>query len=83
MSTQRLHDQPYRRRLRREVGRFNPARLLPTETRGHLRNAAREQLLAVRSILDAVIARLERPERNAKPGPASVIRGRGDDQDHT
>ncbi len=37
--------------------------LIPDETRGHLRAAAREQLLAIRSLLDHWIGRLgERPE---------------------
>jgi len=34
--------------------------LLPSETREHLRNARRDQLLAVRSLLDALISRMER-----------------------
>lgn len=40
-------------------------RLLPSETRGHLRAARREQLLAARSLLDRWIDRLEHepPER--------------------
>lgn len=35
-------------------------RLLPSETRQHLRNARREQLLAMRSFLDSWIEREER-----------------------
>ena len=35
-------------------------RLLPSETRAHLRNATRENLLAVRSLFDVAIARSER-----------------------
>jgi hypothetical protein len=43
---------------------------LPKETRDHLRAARREQLLAVRSLIDAAIRRLEeRPA--AKPGRRS------------
>jgi hypothetical protein len=43
---------------------------LPEETRAHLRAARREQLLAVRSLIDAAIRRLEeRPA--AKPGRRS------------
>ena len=38
-------------------------RILPQETRRHLRNAARENILAVRSLLDAAIERSERRER--------------------
>lgn len=34
--------------------------LLPSETREHLRSARREQLLAARSLLDALISRMER-----------------------
>ncbi len=44
-------------------------RLLPEEFGRHMRAAQREQLLAVRSLLDAVIQRLEpgeKPERQAK-----------------
>lgn len=52
-----------KRRLAARLRRLSPARLLPEETRSHLRNATREQLLALRSVLDAAIARLERSER--------------------
>ena len=38
-------------------------RILPQETRRHLRNAARENILAVRSLLDAAIKRSERRGR--------------------
>lgn len=36
---------------------------LPKETRDHLRAARREHLLALRSILDQAIERLEKPEK--------------------
>lgn len=36
---------------------------LPKETRDHLRAARREQLLAMRSLLDQAIERLEKPEK--------------------
>lgn len=36
---------------------------LPKETRDHLRAARREQLLALRSLLDQAIERLEKPEK--------------------
>ena len=36
---------------------------LPTETREHLRAARRENLLALRGMLDAFIERLEQPEK--------------------
>ena len=45
--------------IRARLGRLRPAQMLPKETRRHLRNVAREQLLALRSLLDAGIARLE------------------------
>lgn len=45
---------------------------LPEETRAHLRAARREQLLAVRSLVDAAIHRLEeaaeKPRRRAERG---------------
>ncbi len=43
-------------------------RLLPSDTRGHLRAARKEQLLAVRSIIDHAIARVDRtpPERRRR-----------------
>jgi len=36
---------------------------LPEETRNHLRAARREQLLALRSLLDRAIERLEKPDK--------------------
>ncbi len=45
------------------------ARLFPTEVRGHLRAARKEQLLAVRSLIDHWIDRLER-------APAERVRRR-------
>jgi len=36
---------------------------LPKETRDHLRVARREQLLALRSLLDLAIERLDKPEK--------------------
>jgi len=45
------------------------ARLLPTEVRGHLRAARREQLLAARAMLDHWIDRLDR-------APAERVRRR-------
>ena len=52
----------HRRRLPTRLRRLRPDRLLPKETRGHLRNVAREQFLALRSLLDAGIARMDRDE---------------------
>lgn len=63
MTTQRAQERTRRGRLRARIGRLDPTRLLPTETVVHLRKANREGLLAVRSLLDALIARLEREER--------------------
>ena len=52
------------------VFRFNTQRLsiLPETTRGHLRNANREFLLALRSVIDGTINRMERgqEERSAR-----------------
>lgn len=62
MSTQAGHRRTNRHGMRARLGALNPLRLLPEETTAHLRNAAREQLLAVRSLLDAAIARLEQPK---------------------
>lgn len=50
----------YRSRLAARLRRFDPVARLPEQTRAHLRAARREQLLALRSLLDAAIARLER-----------------------
>jgi hypothetical protein len=52
----------------------NPGRLLraflPDEAVKHIYAAQREQLLALRSMLDAAIARVEAAEReSANPGP--------------
>lgn len=63
MTTPRAAERTRRSRLRARVGRLDPARLLPAEAVAHLRKASREELLAVRSLLDALIARLEREER--------------------
>ena len=39
---------------------------IPSEFRKHMRASRREQLLAMRSLIDAMIARLEREERPPK-----------------
>ena len=62
MSTHPGSQHSRRRRWQARLRRLRTARLLPAETRFHLRNVAREQLLAARSLLDAAITRLERPE---------------------
>jgi hypothetical protein len=48
---------------------------LPKETRDHLRAARREQLLAVRSLVDAAIRRLEeKPSRKpARPSETTDV----------
>jgi hypothetical protein len=48
------------------MGRLMRA-LLPEEAVEHLYNAQREQLLAVRSILDAAIDRLDEAQRQGQP----------------
>ncbi len=63
MSTARV-PRPRRGRQTNYLRRFRPSRLLPYETRVHLNNAGREELLAIRSLLDAAIARLESRERS-------------------
>lgn len=46
-------------------------RLLPEPTRGHLRTATRETLLAGRSLLDAVIEKVDKqPAENIAQTPA-------------
>lgn len=62
MATQRATERTRRSRPRARVGRLDPARLLPAETVAQVRNASREERLAVCSLLDALIARLEHEE---------------------
>jgi hypothetical protein len=40
--------------------------LVPTEFRDHMRAARREQMLAFRSLLDAMIGRMEREEKPSR-----------------
>lgn len=42
---------------------LSPVRLLPNEARLHIRAAQREMLLAVRSVIDVAIERLETADR--------------------
>lgn len=53
------------------VLRFKPplGKIVPDEARGHIRAARQEMLLAIRSLVDAAIARLE--ERK-KGGPTKI-----------
>lgn len=57
------HRRPEQRRHRRglwgRLERLRPERLLPEPTYAHLRSAGREELLAVRSLVDALIDRLD------------------------
>lgn len=62
MVTQRATERARRSGPRARVGRLDPARLLPVETVAHLRNASREERLAVHSLFDVPIARLESEE---------------------
>lgn len=52
---------------KRDTDRIDAAirMVLPDETRAHMRNAFREQLLAVRSILDHLIDRCDAPSTAA------------------
>ena len=42
---------------------LSPVRLLPSETRQHVRAAQRELLMALRSVIDVALERLETTER--------------------
>ena len=63
------------------VFRFNTqrVRLLPESTRGHLRNANKEFLLALRTVLDRSIERMEgeEGEKAARPRGRQRVRGGG------
>ncbi|MBA2300844.1 MAG: hypothetical protein H0W22_08755 [Chloroflexi bacterium] len=52
----------------RERGRGLMARVMPAEAGEHFRNAGREQLLGVRSIVDFWIARLDEADSRAADG---------------
>ena len=55
---------------------------LPEDTKKHLRNSCKEQLLAVRSIVDSCIEGLERRERSlAHSGGPSSRSSTGPEQD--
>jgi len=59
MEEERRPEYPQQPKPRKGLGRLNPLGGLPEETRIHSRNAMREQLLALRSLLDRMIRRLE------------------------
>ena len=59
MSAQHTTEHSRQRGLGARLRRLRPRRVLPRETQLHLRSATREQLLALRSLLDAAIHRLE------------------------
>jgi hypothetical protein len=52
----------------RERGRSMMDRVIPPEATGHFRNAGREQLLGVRSIVDFWIQRLDEADERAARG---------------
>jgi len=54
--------------------RFQPmgCTLLPEETRGHLRAANKELLLALRSIIDHTIERMDRPQPTGPRRPRRI-----------
>ena len=55
----------------RERGRDLMGKVAPPEAGQHFRNAGREQLLGIRSIVDFWIRRIELAEERADAGPAS------------
>jgi len=55
----------------RERGRDLMGRVAPPEAGRHFRNAGREQLLGIRSIVDFWIRRIEMAEEHAEPGSGS------------
>lgn len=59
MKTRSKRSQLRNRITQARVHRLRPSRWLPLETRVHLRNAGRENLLVARSLLDAAITRLD------------------------
>ncbi len=72
--TQRLFDVSYNRE-EGFVMKLNPSgfSLVPEPTRGHLRNANKEMLLAIRSVLDQMIVKMdEAMERSAQRQPRKV-----------
>jgi hypothetical protein len=54
----------------RDRGRDVMGRVVPPEAGRHFRNAGREQLLGIRSIVDFWIRRIELAEERAEEGPA-------------
>lgn len=54
--------------------RFKPplGKVVPDETRGHVRVARKEMLLALRSLVDAAIVRLEEPEKTGEKGRTKI-----------
>jgi hypothetical protein len=47
-------------------------KVVPDETRGHIRAARKEMLLALRSLVDAAIVREEEVEKKAKKGRTKI-----------
>ena len=56
----------------RERGRGLMARLMPPEAGRHFRNAGREQLLGIRSIVDFWIRRIDESEDSPAPRRESI-----------
>ena len=56
----------------RERGRGLMARLMPAEAGRHFRNAGREQLLGIRSIVDFWIRRIDESEDRPAPRRESI-----------
>jgi len=54
--------------------RFKPplGKIAPDETRSHVRVARKEMLLALRSLVDAAIVRLEEPEKTGEKGRTKI-----------
>jgi hypothetical protein len=53
----------------RERGRGLMARVIPVEAAHHFRNAGREELLGIRSIVDFWIDRIDQAEERSASGP--------------
>ena len=54
----------------RERGRQLLGKIMPPDASRHFRNAGREELLGIRSIVDFWIARIDDAEDRAAPGPS-------------
>jgi hypothetical protein len=68
---QRIDQLEWRRRASERSRAFMDS-VVPEETRDHLRAAGREQLLAVRSLIDHWIGRLERRPTDGRGGREDI-----------